>query len=105
MRFSSKLLCAVAAAAVITAGIGATAASAASRCRGAVSGNAAALGILGAGSAKARYEARRNWSANAANEYGPRYATFYNARNVRWSCKSGIITPATCVVWANPCRS
>lgn len=105
MSQSSRLLFAVAAATAVTALLSATEAGAAYRCRGAVSGNASALGLLGAGSAKARHEARRNWSANAAHEYGPRYASFYKARNVRWSCKSGIISPATCVVWANPCRS
>lgn len=105
MSRNSKLLFAIAAATTITAFIGASEAGAAYRCRGAVSGNASALGILGTGSAKARAEARRHWSANAADEYGPRYASFYNARNVRWSCKSGILSPAACVVWANPCRS
>jgi len=105
MRKASRILCAIAAATAVTSAVGATDALAAYRCRGAVSGNAASLGVLGVGSAKARIEARRNWSANAANEYGPRYANFYNARNVVWSCKPGFIGPATCVVRANPCRS
>lgn len=79
-------------------------AGAAPRCAAPVSGTASSLGILGTGSAVARDEARRNWSANAASAYGPRYAYFDNARNVRWSCKPGFILPATCVVYASPCR-
>ncbi len=79
-------------------------AGAAPRCGAPVSGTASGLGILGIGSAVARDEARRNWSANAAIAYGPRYASFDNARSVRWSCKPGFILPATCVVYAAPCR-
>ena len=94
---------AIAAATAVTALSGAVA-DAAPRCRPAVSGDASSLGILGTGSAKARTEARRNWSHNAAYAYGPRYATFYRARGVTWDCKSGFILPATCVVTATPCR-
>ncbi len=79
-------------------------AGAAPRCGAPISGNASSLGILGIGSANARIEARRDWAAHAAHAYGPRYASFENARDVRWSCKSGFILPATCAVYAAPCR-
>lgn len=94
----------LAAAALLTTALSVAPAEAAYRCRPAVQGSAAALGILGAGSAKARAAARSHWQANAADQYGRRYASFYNARNVRWDCKPGFIGPATCVVVANPCR-
>lgn len=82
----------------------ASTAEAAPRCRPAVAGSAASLGMFGVGSATARAAARGHWESNAYNAYGSRYASFYKARAVRWSCKAGFIAPAKCVVWAKPCR-
>jgi hypothetical protein len=79
-------------------------ASAVPRCRVPVEGFATATGILGAGSAKARVEARHKWQAIVANLYGRRYADFWNAQNVQWDCKKGAILLAKCVVVAKPCR-
>jgi len=74
------------------------------RCRAPVEGFATATGILGAGSEKARIEARRNWQATVARLYGPRFASFRNAQNRQWDCKKGAILLAKCVVVARPCR-
>lgn len=79
-------------------------ANAAPRCRAPVEGAATATGILGAGSAKARVEARANWQATARSLYGPRYASFWNAQGKQWDCKKGAILLAKCVVVAKPCR-
>jgi hypothetical protein len=90
--------------AAAAAGLGAVEASALPRCRAPVEGYATATGILGAGSAKARIEARQNWKATVARLYGPRYSDFRNAQNRQWDCKKGAILLAKCVVVASPCR-
>jgi hypothetical protein len=104
MRMTVQSSAAVLAAAAIAAGFGAADATAAPRCRAPTEGAATATGILGAGSAKARVEARLNWQATAASLYGRRYASFWNAQNVQWDCKKGAILLAKCVVVAKPCR-
>jgi hypothetical protein len=103
MRTISKLAAIVAAAAV-AATLGVADAAAAPRCRAPIEGTATATGILGAGSAKARVEARYNWEATARNLYGPRYASFWSARDKQWDCKKGAILLAKCVIVAKPCR-
>jgi hypothetical protein len=103
MRRTNKFAAVLAAAAAISLGLGAEA-NAAPRCRDAVEGAATATGILGAGSAKARVEARENWRATVASIYGRRYADFWNARSIQWDCKKGAILLAKCVVVAKPCR-
>ena len=70
----------------------------------AVEGAATATGILGAGSAKARVQARANWQATARSLYGPRYASFWSAQGKEWDCKKNAILLAKCVVVAKPCR-
>lgn len=102
MRMTRKL--AVVFLATAAAGLGSIEASALPRCRAPVEGVATATGILGAGSAKARVEARQNWKATVAHLYGPRYANFWNAQNRQWDCKKGAILLAKCVVVARPCR-
>ena len=86
------------------AGLGSVDANALPRCRAPVEAAATATGILGAGSAKARVEARAHWKATVTRLYGPRYADFRNARNRQWDCKKGAILLAKCVVVASPCR-
>ena len=86
------------------AGLGSVDANALARCRAPVEGAATATGILGAGSAKARVEARERWKATVAHLYGRRYANFWNAQNKQWDCKKGAILLAKCVVVATPCR-
>ena len=73
-------------------------------CMPAIQASATGTGILGAGSAAARETARWNFEALAADKYGPRYAKFFRARNVKWDCKKGAILLAKCVVVARPCR-
>jgi hypothetical protein len=73
-------------------------------CMPTIEASATGTGILGAGSAAARESARWNFQAIAADRYGPRYANFNNARNVRWDCKKNAILLAKCVVTARPCR-
>lgn len=73
-------------------------------CMPAIQASATGTGILGAGSAAARKSARWNFQSIAADRYGPRYANFNNARNVRWDCKKNAILLAKCVVTARPCR-
>jgi hypothetical protein len=103
MRTTNKFAAVLAAAAAISVGLTMDA-SAAPRCRAAVEGAATATGILGAGSAKARIEARENWKSTVAGLYGRRYADFWNAQGVQWDCKKGAILLAKCVVVAKPCR-
>lgn len=102
MPMTKKL--AVACLAAAAAGLGSVEASALPRCHAPVEGFATATGILGAGSAKAQVEARRNWKATVARLYGPRYADFRNAQARQWDCKKGAILLAKCVVVARPCR-
>ncbi|HVJ77901.1 MAG TPA: hypothetical protein VM620_08710 [Hyphomicrobium sp.] len=103
MHAKGKLI-AVLVAASSAAGLGSVDANALPRCRAPVEASATATGILGAGSAKARTEARAHWKATVARLYGPRYADFRNARNRQWDCKKGAILLAKCVVVASPCR-
>ena len=102
MRTTTKIAAVVAAAAAI--GFSSAAADAAPRCRAPVEGAATATGILGAGSAKARVQARANWQATARSLYGPRYASFWTAQGKEWDCKKNAILLAKCVVVAKPCR-
>jgi hypothetical protein len=104
MRMITKSAAAVTAAAAIAAGLSVADADAAPRCRAPIEGAATATGILGAGTAKARVEARANWQATALSLYGRRYASFWTAENVQWDCKKGAILLAKCVVVAKPCR-
>jgi hypothetical protein len=104
MRTTVKYVALAATVAAVASGFAASNASALPRCRPPVEGTAAATGILGAGSEKARHEARENWSYSVAQLYGPRYADFYNAQNKQWSCAKGAILLAKCVVVARPCR-
>ena len=67
-------------------------------------GHGGSLHAEGAGSAKARTEARAHWKATVARLYGPRYADFRNAQNRQWDCKKGAILLAKCVIVASPCR-
>ena len=85
MRTTTKIAAVVAAAGAI--GFSSAAADAAPRCRAPVEGAATATGILGAGSAKARVQARANWQATARSLYGPGYASFWNAQGKEWDCK------------------
>lgn len=103
MRLTRKIDAVALAAAAIGA-FAAPDANALPRCRGPIEGAATATGILGAGSAKARVEARRDWEYKAANLYGPRYANFWTARDKQYDCKKGAILLAKCVVVASPCR-
>jgi hypothetical protein len=103
MRLTNRSAAVLAAAAALSIGL-AFDANAASRCRAPVEGAATATGILGAGSAKARVEARENWKATVASLYGRRYADLWNARDIQWDCKKGAILLAKCVVVAKPCR-
>lgn len=102
MRMSRKLT--VVFLATVAAGLGTVEASALPRCQAPVEGFATATGILGAGSEKARIEARHNWRATVARLYGPRYSDFRNAQGRQWDCKKGAILLAKCVVVARPCR-
>lgn len=102
MRMSRKL--AVVFLAAAAASLNTIEADALPRCRAPVEGFATATGILGAGSAKAQVEARRDWRATVTRLYGPRYANFRNAQNRQWDCKKGAILLAKCVVVARPCR-
>jgi hypothetical protein len=104
MRTSVKFAALAATAAALASGFGATEASALPRCRPPVEGLASATGILGAGTEKARIEARENWRLNVRNLYGPRYSDFWIAQNRQWDCKKGAILLAKCVVVAKPCR-
>lgn len=103
----TKLTLAVATLAVVSS-IPAEAARKKSRplpsCMPPIEASATATGILGTGSAAARESARWNFEAIAADKYGPRYAQFFRARNVKWDCKKGAILLAKCVVVARPCR-
>ena len=103
MRMTNKFAAVLAGVAVVSLGL-AVDANAAPRCRAPVEGFATATGILGAGTAKARVEARQNWKATVANLYGRHYADFWNAQSVQWDCKKGAILLAKCVVVARPCR-
>ena len=103
MHMINKFAAVLAATTALSIGL-AAAADAAPRCRAPVEGAATATGILGAGSAKARVEARENWKATVASLYGRRYADFWNARDIQWDCKKGAILLAKCVVVAKPCR-
>ncbi len=104
MRTTVKLATLALTASALAAGLCSTEASALPRCRAPVEGFASATGILGAGSEKARIEARENWRVAVRNLYGPRYADFWNAQNKQWDCKKGAILLAKCVVVARPCR-
>jgi hypothetical protein len=104
MRTTVNFAALAATAAALISGFAATDANALPRCRAPVEGTASATGILGAGSEKARIQARENWRYTAAQLYGPRYADFYNAQNKQWDCKKGAILLAKCVVVARPCR-
>lgn len=105
MHTTTKITALVAAAAAAIAGFSVADVDAAPRCRAPIEGVATATGILGAGSAKARIEARANWQATARRLYGPSYASFRKAQNKRWDCKKGAILLAKCVVVARPCRA
>ena len=74
------------------------------RSRAPVEGAATATGILGAGSAKARVQARANWQATARSLYGPGCASFWNAQGKEWDSKKNTMLLAKCVVVAKPCR-
>lgn len=108
MMISSKAVTRAAAAALLLA-IGAGTASAAKKwreiegCYPAVEGSATATGVFGQGSAKARVSARLDWERNAANKYGPEFASLGLARKVQWDCKKGAVLRAKCVVTAQPC--
>jgi hypothetical protein len=104
MRTTVKFALIAASVATMASGLGAVDANALARCRAAVEGAASATGILGAGSEKARIQARENWKYTVRNLYGPRYADFWNAQNKQWDCKKGAILLAKCVVVAKPCR-
>jgi len=104
MRTTVKFAALAVMAATMASGFGATDASALPRCRPPVEGLASATGILGAGSEKARIQARENWRITVRRLYGPRYSDFYNAQNKQWDCKKGAILLATCVVVARTCR-
>lgn len=104
MRTTVKLAALAVTASAMASGLAATDASALPRCRPPVEGTASATGILGAGTQKARIEARENWRYTVARLYGRRYADFYNAQNKQWDCKKGAILLAKCVVVAKPCR-
>ncbi len=107
--FSSKKVVMLTAATVVSIAAGTSAASAAKKwreidgCFPAVEGSATATGIFGQGSAKARVAARLDWERNAANAYGPEYASLGLARRVQWDCKRGAVLRAKCVVTAEPC--
>lgn len=103
MRTTTRIA-ALAIAAAATTGLTTFSAEALPRCRAPVEGFATATGILGAGSAKAREEARIRWRRTARNLYGPRYADFRNAQDRQWDCKKNAILLAKCVVVARPCR-
>ncbi len=80
-------------------------ANAAPRCRAPVEGVATATGILGAGSAKARVEARQNWQATVTEPLWSAATPISGTRkHVQWDCKKGAILLAKCVVVAKPCR-
>ncbi len=104
MRTTVKFAALVASTTALISGFGAFDANALPRCRPPVEGLASATGILGAGTEKARIEARENWKITVRHLYGPRYADFYNAQNKQWDCKKGAILLAKCVVVAKPCR-
>ncbi|MFT3732109.1 MAG: hypothetical protein QM780_11935 [Hyphomicrobium sp.] len=104
MRTTVKFAALALATAATVTGFAATEANALPRCRPPVEGLASATGILGAGTQKARIEARENWRLTVRRLYGPRYADFYNAQNTQWDCKKGAILLAKCVVVARPCR-
>jgi hypothetical protein len=103
MQMATKLAAALVAL-TAAAGMSSIDANALPRCRAAVEGVATATGIFGAGSEKARIEARQHWKATVRHLYGPRYASFRNARDMQWDCKKGAILLAKCVVVARPCR-
>ena len=102
MRTTTKIAAVVAAAAAI--GVTTSAPDAPTRCRAPGQGAPPPTGILGAGSAKARVQARANWQATARSLYGPRYASFWTAQGKEWDCKKNAILLAKCVVVAKPCR-
>jgi hypothetical protein len=102
MHVKGKLIAMLVATSAV--GLGSVDANALPRCQAPVEASATATGILGAGSAKARTEARAHWKATVARLYGPRYADFRNAQNRQWDCKKGAILLAKCVIVASPCR-
>ncbi|RUP07748.1 hypothetical protein [Hyphomicrobium sp.] len=104
MRTTVKFAGLVAATAAIVSTFGVVEANALPRCRAPVEGVATATGILGAGSEKARIQARENWRRTVRSLYGPRYSDFWNAQGKQWDCKKGAILLAKCVVVAKPCR-
>lgn len=109
MRMLSKIEVAVAALTLATVAVVGTADARrkywdpVGSCQPAIEGAATSTGILGSGSAKARIAAQSNWEFNAEDRYGPGFANFEYARDVRWDCKKGAILLAKCVVVAKPC--
>jgi hypothetical protein len=105
MRTTVKFAALAVTATAMASGFGAVdAANALPRCRAPVEGLASATGIFGAGTEKARIEARENWKLTVRRLYGRRYGDFWNAQDKQWDCKKGAILLAKCVVVARPCR-
>lgn len=73
------------------------------RCLETVEGIGTGRGVFGRGSARARVAARRDWENAAAEAYGPGFARFSRAVDVRWDCKQRAVLLAKCVVTAKPC--
>ncbi|HEX4414255.1 MAG TPA: hypothetical protein VH107_11550 [Lacipirellulaceae bacterium] len=104
MRTTVKFAALAATAVTLASGFAATDANALPRCFAPVEGVASATGIFGAGTEKARIEARENWVNTVQRLYGRRYADFWSAQDKQWDCKKGAILLAKCVVVAKPCR-